>query len=166
MTIYQILSLSLGVITVSVLSIELWMIYLSYKADHELRRKKSTIDFVNQITNIYNPLERRLNEKYFDEILVVSNIRAEEAMDVVDILARVEHLSTGVNIGIFDIELVNRMSGSYFLRLFDRLKPYIMDIRAKKGNQSLYVEFEYMAYDLAAIRSKRSNDANLKYAPN
>lgn len=86
--------------------------------------------------------------------------------DISELLSTVEHMSVGVNVGVYDIHILERMSGSYMIKMFQRLHPYITHIREAKKNDNAYIEFEEVKLQLEALRRKpRNQRGNIRYAP-
>jgi len=56
----------------------------------------------------------------------------------------------GVNEGIFDLELLDRMSGSYVIKIWDWVSPWVTAQRSE--SPTLYVELETTAEALRARR--------------
>lgn len=165
MTPYETIALILGVITLFVLWLQLFVIYRTFKADHERRKKQSTIEYVNEVRKIYLPIAKKITNKFGENrIINVDDIEEEDISDIRECLSTVEHLASGVNIGIFDLKIIERMSGSYFIDMIDKFRPYIKDVRAKKANRRLYVELETMCRDIEKMREKRDKSADIKYS--
>lgn len=162
---YEILSLLLGAATLLVLWLQLFMIFRTFKADHERRKKQATIDYVNQIRNIYRPIDKKIRNKFGEgRVINTDEIEPDDIADIKECLSTVEHLAAGVNIGIFDLLIIEKISGSYFLNMRERFGPYIKNVRLKKGNPCLYVELEIMCRGIDKIREKRDHKADIKHS--
>lgn len=165
MTTFQILSLVIGTATLFALWIQLFLIYRTFKADHERREKQSTVEYVNRVRAIYRPISDKIVAKFGEgKVINIDEIEPGDMVDIKEFLSNVEHLAAGVNIGIFDLVIIDRMSGSYFLNMREKFSPYIKHVRAKKANPRLYIEFETMCRDLEALREKRDKRSNMKYS--
>lgn len=165
MTIFHTLSLVIGAATLAALWVQLFLIYRTFKADHERRKKQSTVEYVNRVRANYQPISDKIVAKFGkNKVINVDEIETNDMADIKEFLSIVEHLAAGVNIGIFDFIIIERMSGSYFLNMREKFSPYIKDTRAKKANPRLYIEFETMCRDLEALREKRDRRSNMKYS--
>jgi len=69
-----------------------------------------------------------------------------------------ETLATSVNCGIFDIEIVQRVTGPKLVRTFDAYRELIMDARSYYGRPSLYKEMEQLAVSLRALSPNDQRD--------
>ena len=164
MNTFEILSITLGFLTLIVLWWQLFLIYKTYKADHERRKKQSTIEYLNEIRKLYRPVEYKLSEKFGVKVIDVDKMSEDDKINVLEFLSIVEHLSTGINVGVFDVELVNRMSGAYFVKMYDKFIPYIRDIRERRHNDNLYCEFSSFNHSLEKMRSSNGVQAKISYS--
>lgn len=78
-------------------------------------------------------------------------------------LARIEQFAVGVNAGVYNLEILDRMAGSHILKEFYRYKP-IIDYKRKVGNTNKrYIEFESMANSLKKYNPDiKPSDASIK----
>jgi hypothetical protein len=70
---------------------------------------------------------------------------------VKDMLGLFEHLAVGSNAGVFDIDMLNKMSGPYLINIFNRFKPYIEQRRFESNTTTLYIQYEQFVNDLATL---------------
>lgn len=125
------------VISILAMIISLW----HHFTDDRRSRKKDTLDAYND-----------LQENVFDELNQIRAKHPELSPDrntdyrksVMSSLARIERFSVGVNSGIYDIKVLKRCGGNYFIRMYMFLEVIIDDKRSEKndlgGNH--YHEFE------------------------
>ena len=79
------------------------------------------------------------------------------------LLGLLEHISVGMNTGVYDKNLLFRMSGKYLIDLFDRFKPYIKE--SQKENPYSYIEFEELVVDFEERKRLRPDPRdNIKYS--
>lgn len=126
------------------------------RADHDRRRNEATLDYLRSIRSVYIPLHAAYKS-------AVGNVDLTEAMlpailkdrtlvaAIKEYLATLEHLSVGANLGVFDVETINRMNGSYLVRQYRRFQPYIE--HARKRTPLAYEEFESLVGTLLSLRS-------------
>ncbi|MBN1515179.1 hypothetical protein JXA32_01285 [Candidatus Sumerlaeota bacterium] len=123
MSTFQILTLLLGAATLIALWIQLFMIDKTFKADHEQRRKQSTVEYVNRVRAIYRPISDKIVAKFGEHrVINVEEFGEDDLVHIKEFLSNVEHLSAGVNIGIFDLMIIGRMSGSYFFEYAGKIR--------------------------------------------
>lgn len=124
----------------------------AFKADHERRRKQSTIEYVNVIRERYRPINNSLANKFGgNHVINLSEIGPSDKSDIIELLSVVEHLAVGVNVKVYDIEVIEKMAGTYFLRMYRRLEPYI--VNARNNNKKAYTEFESMKSKIELLRA-------------
>ncbi|CAO3413668.1 hypothetical protein [Azospirillum argentinense] len=132
----------------------------SYIADHERRKKQSTIEYVNSIREKYRPIVGRLEEKFgINHVINLSEIDENERRNIRELLSIIEHMAVGVETEVYDIDIVDRMSGSYFLRMRRILDPYISVSQSRSPNN--YVEFDRMCDRIRAKRKIPNNVGKL-----
>jgi len=132
-------------------------------ADHDRRKKQSTIEYMNVIRQQYRPINKKLTEQYgFGNVINLSSLNSETKSDIRELLSIVEHLSVGVNMDVYDIDALIRMSGSYLLRMRRNLSPYIEN--AQRNNSSAYEEFIHLCkrMDDKKNMKKINTSGNLK----
>jgi len=123
-----------------VISVQLYLMQKTFKADHERRKKQSTVEYLNNIREQYRGLTNKLLSKFDENAINLSEIDAETKVEIKELLSILEHLSTGVNTGVYDYDIIKRMSGSYLVNRYKQMLPYIDN--AQKTSRTLYIEFE------------------------
>ena len=112
----------------------------TFKADHERRKKQSTVEYLNNIRDQYRGLTNKLIKKFGDEAINLSAIDDTTKVEINELLSILEHLSTGINTEVYDYNIIKRMSGSYLIKRYKQLFPYIDD--AQQKSPTVYIEFE------------------------
>ena len=149
-----------------VIVVQLYFIMKTLNADHERRRKQSTIEYMNQIRDIYRSVDRKLTEKYGKKSLNPEDVEKADMADLREFLSVLEHLSVGVNTGVYDVNLVNRMSGTFLLHTHDRVRPYINHARKERDSKTLYQEFGAMCRKIRDIREHLPSDGDIVHSKN
>lgn len=137
------------------------------RADHERRKKQATIEYVNQTRAVYRPISRKLAQKFGEGAVInIDQIDDETKEDITAFLSIVEHLAVGVNTKVYDLQILERMSGTYFIRMFRMLQPYIEERRRISNRPTIYTEFESMIDDIKEIRGeiKKNHKGKMKYS--
>ncbi len=155
------------IIVGSLVLLQLIVMFFAFKAENERKKKQSTVEFINNIRDRYKPTYNELNKKY-SGVINLTEIDDTLKNELREILSTIEHLSVGINSGVYDFQIFFRMSGSYFLSIFRKLHPYILD--CQKSQPSRYIEFESICKKIEIERKKRnlkidiSNKGNIKYS--
>ena len=146
--------------------IQLYLMRKSMLADHERKKKQSTIEFYNNI-NIESSKLTPMIEKNAEEngILLVKTIKETPALmeAAARYLTLMERFSVGVNTNVYDINVYDRMAGDTTIRNYERLRLWIEDVRKRRGN-FVYTDFERMIYELKEIRKNRFPKADIDFA--
>jgi len=145
MTPYEILTLLIGTTTAGILLVQAGLALKSLKADHERRKKQATFEFVQKIRPAWLEAKHAIEEKWGDEPLTSKELLEIDSdfqllKLVRNLLGQLEHLSVGMNSGVFDKDLLYRMSGSQLISIYHRLHTYID--RAQKSSPKAYIEYQ------------------------
>ena len=129
--------------------ISLFVSIKSYAQDHKRRKKQATIEFYNSMCEDLYDINARTDQILGGTAPTIENIQNNTQLkaDVTKMLSTYERFSVGVNSGVFDLDLTDRMAGSYLIVLFTRFSPYIQEIRKDASRQSSYVEFEHLVIE-------------------
>lgn len=164
MTQYELSSICLSLLAFIVIAGQLVILIRSFKADHERRQKQSTIEYVNQIRHIYQPIDRKLREKYRDKALNPEDVDDGDLGDIREMLSVLENLAVGVNTGVYNLALVNRMMGTAIVKINDNTKPYIRHARINRGSATLYEEFDGMSSQINSLRNQLPDKGDIVYS--
>ncbi len=147
-----------------VISIQLYLLNKTYKADHERRKKQSTVEYINSIRNDYRMLNNKLNEKFPQKAIVLEEIDDKTAKEISLLLSILEHMSVGVNTGVYDFEILNRMSGSYLVNRYHQLYPHIQ--KSQEKSPTFFMEFEQLCARIEKSRKANfhSKKGNITYS--
>jgi len=141
--------------------VAIWQLFVmnkSFKADHERKKKQSTIEFYNNIKEKYFESLELIDEKFpNDEVLNINDIRDNNDLQkaIRNYLYHMEELSVGIEAGIYDIAIFEKISGVYTTRWFERLKEVILYFRKNSHNSIAYKSFEDLVSSLKYLREKR-----------
>jgi hypothetical protein len=138
-------------ITIQIL-IAVLSIYLSNKRD----RMKSTLDYYEKINQEIKLEKGEVRNKYgttftrdtCEEILKDN----EYTVKLHKVLNAYERMCLATNIGIFDINVLNKISGTNLIQNFERYSTYIYYRREIKNKIYLWVEFEKLVKELTRKR--------------
>lgn len=147
-----------------VVSGQLYMLNKSFRADHERRKKQSTIEYINTIRTSYKELTNELIDKFGDNAINLSEIDAETKNNIKQLLSILEHMSVGINTDVYDFYILKRMSGSFLVSRYHQLYPYINN--SQKKNQTFYIEFERLCNRMKSNKKSKfmSDKGNIKFS--
>lgn len=150
---------------------------------NSLIRKQSGKEITTTNNNSYMilpPLKNKTNAMDYDEEenelkkefqLVVDDLlnyirKKEEYKEVTtkNYLNILEWISTGVNTGIYDLDVFDRLYGDITIRMYEQLNSYIQSRRRIKGEQELYQDYELLYNNLKKLHQRRllNEDAVMK----
>ncbi len=134
---------------------------LSLKADHKRRKMQATMEYMDGIRPNYSRINNELRKEFakgpISESEVTKILADPKLRDKVrDLLGIFDHLAVGVHAEVFDIRLVNKMSGGYLMTIFERYSPYINKVREHQDNEFLYKEYEDLVSEVTSLREMQN----------
>ena len=143
--------------------ISLTVAFLTYYQDHRRRKKQSTIEYYSNMANELYPLDERTNTLLGGVVPTPEKLSTDKELLALatKLLSSYERLSVGVNAGIFDFDIIDRMAGSHLIALYARFEPYINSIRNEGNQKYFYVEFEKLAMRIRSNRSAYKNKGRM-----
>lgn len=147
-----------------IVSIQLFWVQKTFRADHERRKKQSTVEYLNKIRENYRSLTNKLITKFDNNAINLTEIDDETKIEIKELLSILEHLSTGINTQVYDYNLIKRMSGSFLLARYKQLYPYIDN--SQKKSPEHYIEFETLCkrIDSDKRRSHISTSGDIEFS--
>nr|VFJ94380.1 MAG: protein of unknown function (DUF4760) [Candidatus Kentron sp. H]VFJ95260.1 MAG: protein of unknown function (DUF4760) [Candidatus Kentron sp. H]VFK01656.1 MAG: protein of unknown function (DUF4760) [Candidatus Kentron sp. H] len=165
MTNFEILFLVITSCSAFIVILQLVVVIKIFKADHERRKKQATIEHIGTLwRDARHKLEKAygLNVLSEEQIVKIRNDAQLEA-DVRNLLGALEHMATGLHTGVYDKDLLYRMSATFVIQVYHRLKPYISDEMRK--NPSVYIEFSNLAKEFEGKKQEQMiKIANIKHS--
>lgn len=120
---------------------QLYQTHALAKTDYERRKKQATLEFSNRSgVEFLRFLEEFDRRRAKDELTDYSKFNVEDKFLIQRFLAEMEDICTGVNTGIFDYDVLNRLMGNTLVRRHKQFSQYIKD--SQEVQRSLYIEFE------------------------
>lgn len=143
--------------------ISLFISIKSYIQDHKRRKKQATIEFYNTICGELYDVSASIDKALGGIEPTVDNIQnsTQLKIDVTKMLSTYERFSVGVNSGVFDLDLTDRMAGSYLIILLTKFSPYIQELRKDANRKYSYVEFERLVLEIKKRRSTYHNKGKI-----
>ncbi len=153
--------ISLIALLISVLSLFVSLYY--NRKDHERRRKQATIEYFEEMTSKLYNVQAKFNLKLtqLDIDIDMLDTDLELLKDATEVLAAFERLCVGVNTNIFDIDILDRMAGSYLIIMYTRFSPYIEKVRRDSSRINSYKEFECVVDKIKKKRNPLSRSGRL-----
>jgi hypothetical protein len=155
----EIFELIISICTLGIALSALCIANKTMKADHERRKKQVTLKELNEIRTIHYNDFVEINKLLLKELNSLTN---EQTQKLAKILGVIERFSVGVNTGVYDIQITNRVYGGFFITKYERFSEYIKKRRKTSGNFNLFSDFEKMYDDIKKIRKDPPKGGGIK----
>ncbi|TVO60195.1 DUF4760 domain-containing protein [Spiribacter vilamensis] len=165
MTTFEIASLMIAVITAAVLVVQVGFALKALNADHGRRKKQATFEFVQKIRPAWLEARHERDERWGKAPLASKDLKEIEndfqlMSTIRSLLGILEHLSVGMNSGVFDKDLLYIMSGSQLISTHKRFRSYIDKIQQTRP--TAYTEFGDLVRDFEERKRMRPiTDGNI-----
>ncbi len=136
-------------------------------ADHERRKKQSTIEFYSNLRSSRMALQTEIDAALGHDVLRKSDVARllddeergdAQALEIVRLLRHyftgLESLATGVNMDVYCYSATRRLAGSHISEMFDQYKAFVLLSRQRKGKDSLYAELERLVDRMNSDRER------------
>lgn len=158
MTFYEFGVLLISAVSAGLLLLQVRVAIVAVRADHERRKKQATLEFVHHVRPIWIETKHVLEEKWGNDpltskelVLIENDIKLRSVIR--NALGSIEHMAVGMNSGVFDKDLLYRMSGTHLISFYDRLHGYIKQKRLL--NTAAYTEYEALITDFRERKRNR-----------
>ena len=124
-------------------------------ADNERGQKQATLDFYMTVKDdlyVYNHsiyIKFKRNEFKYAEI----EKDEEFILNLKNYLNIMEIIATGINTGIYNIDVFDRLYGDVCMRVAGQLKDYIEERRNLMGEEEIYRDYELLILKLKKIHN-------------
>lgn len=155
--------LIIGILALLISIFSLFVSICSNYKDHERRRKQATIEYFENMTSKLFDIEAIFDSKITGSTKNIDiNEDADKLKKAIKILVAFEQLSVGVNAGIFDFDILERMAGSYLINIYSIFYPYIKETRKDATHLNSYIEFEQLVNKIKEKRNPIPNRGNIR----
>lgn len=145
----------------------------SMMADHERRKKQSTLEFYTNIYPHLRKLRTKITDTFGNEYITPNDSRYSKDITiqktVYEYLVVIERFAVGVNTGIYDINIFANTSGKVVADMYKKLSPIIEEMRLIQNYPEMFGDFEKMSKEVEKIRNKmqleitNTDSAEIKY---
>jgi hypothetical protein len=152
----DIVGIPIGVIGLILVLHQLYLTRIESEKEHLRMKNEMTLNVYSTIRKdlriITSKIRKELNindmfdnvtEEHIDMIMHDKNLRR----DVSEMLGMLNKFAVGVKHDIFNIDILNELSGKYFIKTHNQFEPYLR--RVRKNSDTLYAE-----YDILVMRLK------------
>lgn len=126
-------------------------------AESERIQKQDTISFFMSVKDDLYMYNHSIYERYRNEKIVYAEVKDDKEFILIlkNYLNTMEIVATGINTGVYNINVFDRLYGDACVRYADQLQDYITSRRMAVGHPEMYVD-----YDLLVIRLKEIHKDN------
>lgn len=160
---YDLLSLGVGLLQAFIYALTLLAISYQIETEYGKNKKNQTIHAMTEFLEFKYSLNGGLilaSMRSSDELSALVGDRElndeekEIKKTITRLLDRCEHLSVCVESDLYDLEFVNKVSGSLLVTIYTSFLPYIQQVRVARGNDDIYSQFERVHAKLRMLRSR------------
>lgn len=127
-------------------------------ADHERRKKQSTLEFYSNIYPYLSEFRTKITDVFGNEYVTPNDIRYKQNTDIqkmiYEYLVIIERFAVGINSGIYDINVFAKTSGKAVSDIYKKLSPIIEDMRVVHNYPEMFCDFEKMSKDVEEVRKR------------
>lgn len=127
-------------------------------ADHDRRKKQSTLEFYTDIYPYLSEFRTKITDIFGTEYITPNDERYKQNTDIqktiYEYLVIIERFAVGVNSGIYDINIFAKTSGKVVSDMYKKLSPIIEQMRVSQNYPEMFNDFEKMCKDVEQVRAK------------
>ncbi|CAA6817349.1 MAG: Unknown protein [uncultured Sulfurovum sp.] len=151
----DILAIPIGVVGVVLIIRQLRLSLHESEREHQRRQNEMTLNAYNTVRGDLRETIRRVRHKLelndmFDQFtednlqhIIEDNVLRD---DVARMLGFLNKFAVGIKYDVFNLELLNDLSGTLFIQTFSQFKPYIDWVR--KDSEVFYMDYERLVEKL------------------
>lgn len=130
----------------------------SLMADHERRKKQSTLEFYSDIYPYLSEFRTKITDIFGNGYVTPDDVRYTQDKDIqrmiYEYLVIIERFAVGINSGIYDINVFAKTSGKVVSDMYKKLSPIIENMRITQNYPEMFNDFEKMSKDVLEAREK------------
>lgn len=131
-------------------------------AENERTQKQATLDFYMTIKDELYAFNHIIYERYKRALIPYSEIKDDDVFirAAKSYLNTMEIAATGINTGIYNIYVFDRLYGDVCVRVSAQLSDYIKNRRLLINEPEIYRDYDLLCKNLIAIQSNRKGILN------
>lgn len=159
------ISIFVDVITCVGVFIAIHSFFLTRKAtiaEYERTKKLSTFNILKEYETKFHKYNDIIYKKCGNNKICYNEIIEDKKLEKVvwNYLNDLEFICTGVNIGIYDLDTLDRLFGDVIIKTFNQFISYVEERRKQGDSLIIYVELEQVVNGINRIHSENQNDIN------
>ncbi|MBD3793096.1 MAG: DUF4760 domain-containing protein [Campylobacterales bacterium] len=168
----DILSIPLTVIGLILVLHQLYLTRRESEREHTRTRNEMTLNAYTAVRKdlgvLTSKVRRKMNIKdMFDNVteehidIIMNNKSLRH--DVEEMLNLLNKFAVGVKYDVFNIEMINDLSGKYFIKTHKQFEPYIL--RLRQNSNTFYVEYDNLVMQLKRMHGYGNSGATSDSMP-
>jgi hypothetical protein len=154
MSLYEVIIVLLTCASVVALFIQVRIAVVQMKKNNERIKRQATIEYIGKI---WRDARYKLEAKYGYDILSEDSLKEIKLShhleaEIRNLLGVLEHMSVGLHTGVYDKDLLYRMTATFIINTYKRFHPYITHMQQK--SPKMYIEFERLAKEFEETKKK------------
>ncbi len=135
--------------------LEFYLMKKSTLADSERSQKQATLDFYMTVKDDLYMYNHSIYIKFKRNEFKYTEIEKDDEFILIlkNYLNIMEIMATGINTGIYNIDVFDRLYGDVCMRVADQLKDYIEKRRNMIGEEEIYRDYDLLISKLEKIHS-------------
>ena len=156
----DIIAIPIGIVGVALIVRQLTLTRLESEKEHQRRQNEMTLNAYNTVRSDLRETIRRIRHKLeLDDLftpfteehlyeIIEDNVLRD---DVARMLGFLNKFAVGIKYDVFNIHLLNDLSGTLFIETFNQFKLYINWVR--EDSKNFYIEYEHLVEKLKEIQN-------------
>lgn len=136
--------------------------YKASLAENERKQKQDTLEFYLTIKNDLYQINHIIYNRYKRERIIYAEIENDEEFinEIKSYLNIMEIVATGINTGIYNIFVFDRLYCDVCVRVAVQLEDYIVNRRKLINEKEIYRDYDLLVEKLKVIQSQRNTLLN------
>ena len=155
----DIVSIPIGIIGLILVLHQLYLTRLESEKEHLRMKNEMTLNAYSTVRKDLRKITSKVRKKLdindmFDDVTdeQIDMIMRDKSLrdDVAEMLSLLNKFAVGVKHDIFNIDIINELSGKYFIKTHKQFEPYLRIVR--ENSNTLYSEYDILVDKLKAMR--------------
>jgi len=159
----DIVSIPIGIVGIILVLHQLYLTRVESEKEHLRTKNEMTLNAYSNIRKDLSAVTAKVRKKLgiedmFDHVTEeqIDMIMSDKSLrkDVSEMLNMLNKFAVGVKHDIFNIDIINELSGKYFIKTHKQFEPYLRRIR--KNSDTLYLEYDNLVEKLKKMREEEA----------
>ncbi|GLQ27265.1 DUF4760 domain-containing protein [Sulfitobacter pacificus] len=125
---------------------------VSFRNQRKLENCRATFSALHQLTENVSEAGGKVYAHYAEGGYSFEHSSKEQELNLLRYLDYLEDIAVGVNMGVYDIDIVNRVMGTQIIMASVRFDYFIEGIRRKQGSDNFYKDMRLLRQKILWLR--------------